>query len=90
MRVRATLDGTRPVSALTDVLERHVPYASSLRDEMLCLVCLNPTEDVGSRRCGEFATVADWAAHVQAEIRAAGLTVTRRATAAQVDAEALF
>lgn len=80
----------RPVSALTDVLERHVPYASSLRDDMLCLVCLNPTEDVGSQRCGEFATAADWAAHVQDQIRAAGLTITRRATAAEETTEAMF
>jgi len=78
------------VSALTDLLERHVPYASTLRDDMLCLVCLNPTEDVGARRCGEFPTALAWAQHVEQELRAAGLKVVRRATAAEEATEAMF
>lgn len=79
------------MSAFTDLLERHVPYASHNRDGVVCLVCLDDINrsdlTVG---CGEFATTADWALHVEAELRAAGLKVTKRAVADEQPDGALF
>jgi hypothetical protein len=74
------------MSAFTDLLERHVPYASTNRDGVVCLECLNVRD---ARRCGEYATAAAWAAHVEAELAAAGLKTVRRASAA-ADADGLF
>jgi hypothetical protein len=62
------------VSALADLLERHVPYASTNREGLLCLTCVDVQAD---SRHGEYPTSAAWAAHVEAELRAAGLAVTR-------------
>lgn len=78
------------MSAFTDLLERHVPYASQHRDNVLCLICLDPTAGAGDRRCGEFPSSSAWAAHVEQELRKAGLTVTRRAPDPQPDQGALI
>jgi hypothetical protein len=72
------------MSALTDLLERHAPYASKRVDNTLCLICL----DAGGH--GEFPTITEWAEHVEAELRAAGLKVTRRAAVADDQTEAML
>lgn len=73
------------MSALTDLLERHVPYIpASDAIGLQCHECLD------GRGAGEFATTAAWALHIEAELKAAGLKVTRRAAADDEATGALF
>lgn len=74
------------MSALTELLERHVPYASVHRHGLLCLQCVD-TKDGSSH--GEYNTSHEWALHIEDEIRDAGLQITRADTTPQ-QAEALF
>jgi hypothetical protein len=73
--------------AFTELLERHVPYASHHLRHVVCLTCLNPAE---GNTCGEYATAADWATHIEAELRAAGLKITRRKPAPEPEQGALI
>lgn len=72
------------MSALTDLLERHAPYASKRVDNTLCIICL----DAGGH--GEFATITAWAEHVEAELKAAGLKVARAKAEPEPATEAMF
>lgn len=72
------------MSAFTELLARHAPYASKRVDNTLCLICL----DAGGH--GEYPTITEWAEHVQDELRAAGLKVVRQAADAEEQTEAMF
>lgn len=72
------------MSAFTDLLARHIPYASTRRSGVQCLGCLDGTGN------GEYPDTAGWAAHVETELTRAGLRVTKRPPAPEPIAAALF
>lgn len=55
------------MSPVAELLAQHAPYLSKRSDNRLCLRCLD------TNRHGEFDTVDQWAQHVAAELKRAGL-----------------